>query len=194
MACKCWTGVRSGNATQDVERDDRAAVTTDPMSARGKRFASQLSTASTASTISTISTIITSGPVRTGGMPVSIDAFESDDSLDEPSIGERVVAHLAGNSDKAFKRGEIAAAIDADPNAVGSSLTRLKRRDLVRHREQYWAITDDRERLRGAYDLRRLLSNLANDEDEAFDREAWLKNATPVEESRDEGGAGNESG
>jgi Mn-dependent DtxR family transcriptional regulator len=126
-------------------------------------------------------------------MPVSIDAFESSDSLTEPSTGERVVAHLAANSDKAFMRGEIAAAIDADPNAVGSALTRLKERDLVRHREQYWAITDDRERLRAAYDLHRLLGSLSGNEDEAFDREAWLADATPIEAGRDEDGAVDES-
>ena len=119
-------------------------------------------------------------------MPVSIDAFESDDALGEPSVGEQVVTHLATNSDKAFERGEIAAAIDADTNAVASALTRLKERGLVRHRERYWAITDDRERLRGAYDLHRLLEGLAADEAEAFDREVWLADARPVEREGDE--------
>ena len=131
--------------------------------------------------------------VRTSSMSVSIDAFESGDSLDEPPIGERVVAYLAANSDKAFKRGEIAAAIDADPNAVGSALTRLKSRGLVRHREQYWAITDDRELLHETYDLRRLLEDLAADEDEAFDREGWLTDARPVEGYREEDASEDES-
>lgn len=122
-------------------------------------------------------------------MPISIDAFENDEPLNEPSIGERVVAFLAANDDKAFKRGEIAEAIDAEPNAVGSALTRLKDRSLVRHREQYWAITDDHERLRAAYDLHVLLDGLATDEDEPFDREAWLADAIPIEEND-----GNEDG
>jgi Mn-dependent DtxR family transcriptional regulator len=114
-------------------------------------------------------------------MPVSIDAFESDESLAEPSVGEQVVAYLAANHDKAFERSEIAAAIDADANAVGSTLTRLKRRGLVRHRQHYWAITDDRERLRAAYDVHALFDSLATAEDEGFDRAAWLRDATPVE-------------
>ena len=119
-------------------------------------------------------------------MPVSIDRFESDEHLSEPSIGERVIAHLASNNDKAFTRSEIADAIDANTNAVGSALTRLKDRELVRHRQQYWAITDDIERLRAANDLHLMLEELAATEDEAFDREAWLATADPIEEHREE--------
>lgn len=119
-------------------------------------------------------------------MPINIDAFEEDENLDEPSTGEQVVAYLAANDDKAFKRGEIATAIDAEANAVGSALTRLKDRGLVRHRQHYWAITDDRDRLRTAYDVHRLLEGLTDSEDEAFNREAWLTDATPVENHRSE--------
>lgn len=126
-------------------------------------------------------------------MPISIDAFENDESLEEPSIGERVVAFLATNDDKAFKRGEIAEAIDAEANAVGSALTRLNNRGLVRHREQYWAITDDRERLRTAYDLHVLLDELAAGEDAPFDREAWLADATPIGRENDQDEDGNET-
>lgn len=119
-------------------------------------------------------------------MPINIEAFESDETLDDPSTGEQVVAYLAANDDKAFKRGEIAAAIDAESNAVGSALTRLKDRGLVRHRQHYWAITDDRDRLRAAYDIHRLLESLTDSEDEGFNREAWLSEATPVEKHRTE--------
>jgi Mn-dependent DtxR family transcriptional regulator len=115
-------------------------------------------------------------------MPIGIDVFEGEESLGDPSTGERVVAHLAANDDKTFERSEIAAAIDADPNAVGSALTRLKDRGLVRHREHYWAVTDDHERLRDAYNVHALLEGLATGEDEPFDREAWVSEATPVEE------------
>ncbi|PSP87308.1 hypothetical protein BRC90_10835 [Halobacteriales archaeon QS_4_69_34] len=115
-------------------------------------------------------------------MPIGIDAFEGEESLGEPSTGERVVAYLAANDDKAFERSEIAAAIDAGPNAVGSALTRLKDRGLVRHRGHYWTVTDDHERLRDAYDVHALLEGLAAGEDEPFDREAWVRDATPVQE------------
>ena len=66
-------------------------------------------------------------------MPVSIDAFEND-AIHEPTASEQVIAYLVGNDDKAFTRGEIAADVEADADAVGSALTRLRDRGLVRHR------------------------------------------------------------
>lgn len=78
-------------------------------------------------------------------MPIDIDRFE--DATDGPvPTSQRVVRFLATNDDQAFRRAEIADAIDADPETVGTNLTRLKERSLVRHREPYWAFTDDRER------------------------------------------------
>jgi len=112
-------------------------------------------------------------------MPVSIDAFEND-AIHEPTASEQIITYLVRNDDKAFTRSEIAANVGADANAVGSALTRLKDRGLVRHRQHYWAITDDRDRLRAADDLHRLLDGLAAEEDESLDREAWLADATPV--------------
>lgn len=113
-------------------------------------------------------------------MPISIDTFEGDTTLTAPSISEQVLTYLARHSEQAFTRSELAAAIDADANAVGSALSRLKKRGLVRHRDTYWAITDDRERLRAAGELHGLFEHLAADETEGFDEEAWLQSATPV--------------
>jgi Mn-dependent DtxR family transcriptional regulator len=115
-------------------------------------------------------------------MPITIDKFENNTELTTPSIAEQVITHLAGYSNKAFTRSEIAAAINADPNAVGSALSRLKDRGLVRHRDTYWAITDDTDRLRSAYDLHTLFDQMAADETENFDADAWLQNATPADE------------
>lgn len=86
-------------------------------------------------------------------MPISIDEFNEGEVPDGPSVPERVVSFLATNDQQAFTRSEIATAIDTDPNTVGTALSRLKDRDLVRHRGNYWAITEDRERLRSAYQL-----------------------------------------
>lgn len=122
---------------------------------------------------------MTNRTVHANGMPVSIDAFEND-AIHEPTASEQVIAYLVRNDDKAFTRGEIAADVEADADAVGSALTRLKDRGLVRHRQHYWTVTDDRDRLRAAVDLHRLLESLAAEEDESFDREAWLADATPV--------------
>ncbi|WP_049986922.1 hypothetical protein [Halobellus rufus] len=86
-------------------------------------------------------------------MPVSIDEFESGDLPEGPSVPEQVVTYLHTNRDAAFTRSEIATAIDEDPNTVGTALTRLKERELVRHRGQYWAITENEQRVAAAYNL-----------------------------------------
>lgn len=119
-------------------------------------------------------------------MPISIDTFENDPTLTALSIAEQVLMYLARHSHQAFTRSELAAAIDADANAVGSALSRLKKQGLVRHRDTYWAITDDPDRLRAASELHALFEQLAAEEAEEFDAEAWLQNATPVTTTADE--------
>lgn len=79
-------------------------------------------------------------------MPIGIDRFEDANDLGEPTTSERIVRFLFAHDDRAFTRREIADAVDANPETVGTNLTRLKDRDLVRHREPYWALTDNRER------------------------------------------------
>jgi hypothetical protein len=55
---------------------------------------------------------------------------------------------------------------------VGTALSRLKKRDLVRHRGEYWAILDDEERLVAAYDLRTTSERL-DEEDGGIDTSEW---------------------
>lgn len=105
-------------------------------------------------------------------MPVSIDDFESGDLPDGPSVPAQVVAHLYANSDQAFTRSEIAAAIGEDTNTVGTALSRLKDRNLVRHKGQYWAIAADRDRVASAYDLHATSERL-DDADGGIDADAW---------------------
>lgn len=93
-------------------------------------------------------------------MPISIETFESEDWPAELSVPELVVGFLAANRDHAFTRAELADALDATPNAVGTALSRLKDRGLVRHRGSYWAITDDWDRVEAAYDLHRAMETL----------------------------------
>lgn len=121
-------------------------------------------------------------------MPVDIDRFESGKLPDEPSAPEQVVTFLAGNRDKAFTRAEIAAAVDASPNAVGTALSRLKERGLVRHKGEFWAITDDEERLAAAYDLH-AVSRRLDEADDGIDPDAWDA-AAPDEEHPNESGDG----
>lgn len=105
-------------------------------------------------------------------MPVSIDEFESGDLPEGPSVPEQVVTYLHTHRDAAFTRSEIATALDEDPNTVGTALTRLKERGLVRHRGQYWAITADEQRVAAAYDLHDVSSRL-DDADGGIDSADW---------------------
>ena len=83
-------------------------------------------------------------------MPIDIERFERDGDLgSEDTHATRILEFLAANDDKAFQRGEIAAAVGIDPDTVSSVLNRLKTRDLVRHKRPYWAL-GDRERLQEA--------------------------------------------
>lgn len=110
-------------------------------------------------------------------VPIDIEQFEDPESLGEPSTSERVLRFLIAHADRAYTRSEIADAIGADPETVGTNLTRLKSRELVRHREPYWAFTDDHEQARaalqkrGADDLAALLSEPDRDDSPDADRD-----------------------
>jgi len=110
-------------------------------------------------------------------MPVSIDEFESGDLPREASVPEQVVTFLSRHDDKAFTRGEIASGLEENPNTVGTALSRLKERELVRHKGEYWAITTDSERVRAAYDLHTVSTRL-NEDDSGIDPAEW-ETATP---------------
>ena len=105
-------------------------------------------------------------------MPVDIADFESGSVSEPPSIPEQVVTFLFTNREYAFTREEIASALDADPNTVGTALSRLKTRGLVRHKGTYWAITDDHDRVADAYDLHTVSERLDN-ADGGIDPDAW---------------------
>ena len=105
-------------------------------------------------------------------MPVRIDEFESGDLPSGPSVPEQVLAYLYANRDKAFTRAEIATGIDEDPNTVGTALSRLKQREFVRHKGEYWAITDDLDRVADAYELHTITERL-DDGDGGIDSDEW---------------------
>ncbi len=121
-------------------------------------------------------------------MPISIDRFEESEEIRELSTSERIVRFLLAHSEQAFTRREIAEAIDTSPETVGTNLTRLKDRGLVRHREPYWAMTDDRERALSALRARyedAYLNKLLGEEN----WEEWKQHAaTPeeIEQARDQ--------
>lgn len=105
-------------------------------------------------------------------MPVRIEAFEADDLPDNPTVPEQVLTYLYSHQDHAFTRSEIATGIDEDPNTVGTALSRLKERELVRHRGEYWAITDDLDRVKDAYQLHDVTEQLDEDDD-GIDPDEW---------------------
>jgi Mn-dependent DtxR family transcriptional regulator len=105
-------------------------------------------------------------------MPVGIDEFESGDLPERPSVPEQVINYLHTHQDAAFTRSEIATTIDESPNTVGTALTRLKERGLVRHRGQYWAITEDEQRVAAAYDLHDVSEQL-DEADGGIESERW---------------------
>lgn len=105
-------------------------------------------------------------------MPVRIEAFETGDLPEGPSVPEQVLAYLYANRSQAFTRSELAAAIDEEPNTVGTALSRLKNRDLVRHRGEYWALTTDLDRVLEAYALHTVMDRL-DEEDGGIDPDAW---------------------
>ena len=94
-------------------------------------------------------------------MTMDIEEFEAAGNGDEElSTSEAIVKFLLENRDRAWKRREIADEINRDPNTVGTNLSRLKDRGLVRHRKNHWAITDDHHRLVEATQFSKVFSTL----------------------------------
>jgi DNA-binding IclR family transcriptional regulator len=112
-------------------------------------------------------------------MSIDIDRFEADDdeSFDDPTNAERVVAFLARHDGRAWTQSEIADRTGIPRGSIGPVLARLEERDLVRHKGTYWAITDDRDALADAMDLHRVTTAL----DERHGSESyatWTDSAT----------------
>jgi hypothetical protein len=88
---------------------------------------------------------------------IDIGEFESadDDGFSDRTDTERIVGFLAENNDRAWKAKAIAERTGVNPDSVSTLLARLRERGLVRHKEPYWAITDDEQRLSNASSLHR---------------------------------------
>ena len=117
-------------------------------------------------------------------MSIDIDRFEEGDpeEWEEPTNAERVIAFLVANDDRAWKAGEIARRTEIPRGSIGPVLVRLRERDLLRHRGEYWTITDDRDRLDAAYDLHRITTAL-DERHGPEDRSEWIEHAAdPPEE------------
>jgi sugar-specific transcriptional regulator TrmB len=115
-------------------------------------------------------------------MPISIDEFESHDTSETPTNPERVLQFLMRNRAQAFKASEIAEATGINTNSIHPVLKRLEERELVRHKEPYWAI-GDLETVRDASMFHSIASFL-DSELGTESREEWL-NAAREEERRE---------
>lgn len=81
-------------------------------------------------------------------MPVDFREYDPDGEtgglhLREGSNAYRILEFLAGHPEQGFTPKEISEATDVPRGSVGATLTRLRERDLVRHKEPYWAIGED---------------------------------------------------
>ena len=94
-------------------------------------------------------------------MPIDIETFTqaSNEELTEVTNAEKVVRFLAQNNDKAFTPAEIAAGTDVKRTSISTVLRRLKNRQLVQHKGDYWAIGEE-ERVRDAFQFHQTMEDL----------------------------------
>jgi DNA-binding transcriptional regulator LsrR (DeoR family) len=113
-------------------------------------------------------------------MSIDIDRFEEADpeSVGEATNAERVVAFLLRHDDRAWKQAEVAERTGIPRGSIGPVLARLQDRDLVRHKGEYWAITDDRDHLEDSMALHQVTERL-DDRHGSEDRSEWVENDTP---------------
>jgi hypothetical protein len=111
-------------------------------------------------------------------MSIDRETFErsSEDELQTLSSTDHVLGFLAANDERAFKASEVARRTELDDGVVSTALSRLKRRDLVEHKGQYWAITTDEQRL-ADHDGYACATALLNEQFGEENREAWEEHA-----------------
>lgn len=100
-------------------------------------------------------------------VPIDIDHLEEGPTgvldLQEGKGPARILQFLIENDDKAFTQTEIHEATGIKRGSVGSALSRLEERGLVRHRGRYWGIAED-DRL-AAYAAQRGASSASTTDD-----------------------------
>lgn len=105
-------------------------------------------------------------------MPIDIETFERESDFETGEThAERIIRFLAANADKAFERDEIAEGTGIDVNTVSAVLSRLKQRELVRHKPPYWAVGDP-ERVRAGMSLARDIKAF-DEQFESEDMDEW---------------------
>lgn len=110
-------------------------------------------------------------------MPIDINTFDraDGDDLGKPTNAERVLGFLVANDGQAFTPAEVAEGTEVKRSSIGTVLRRLKQRDLVRHKGEYWA-AGAKDRIRDAYDLHQTLAAL-DEQLGAEDLDEWATHA-----------------
>jgi len=79
-------------------------------------------------------------------MPIDIDRFEQGSPEELQASGrtnaEEILSFLATHPNQAYTPKEIHEATDVARGSVGVVLSRLEEQELVRHRGEFWAISD----------------------------------------------------
>jgi len=118
-------------------------------------------------------------------MPIDIETFESapEDRLQRSgeTNAERVMRFLAAHPDQAFTQSEIRDATEVKAGSISVVLSRLKDRELVRHKGYYWALGEADEV--AAYAALSESTRAANDRFGEEDIDEWLEHAVDDEES-----------
>jgi len=73
-------------------------------------------------------------------MPVDFEQYHPSDLPNEGTNGRRILEYLAQHPDLGFTPSELANELDIPRGSVGTTLSRLEERGLVRHKGEYWAI------------------------------------------------------
>ena len=119
-------------------------------------------------------------------MPVHFDEYESSDTdIEIGSNAGRILQFLAKSPEKGYRPVEIYEALDLARGSVGPTLNRLKERELVRHKEPYWAIAVEPEevtKLLHIDDAYEMMEARYGEED----FESAMENAVDPREMRDE--------
>lgn len=74
---------------------------------------------------------------------MDFERYRPTDLPDENTNGRKILEFLAANPELGYRAGELAAELDIPRGSVGTTLSRLERRGLVRHKGEYWAIDPD---------------------------------------------------
>jgi hypothetical protein len=76
-------------------------------------------------------------------MPVDFESYHPTELPNENTNGRYILELLADNPELGFRAGELAEELDIPRGSVGTTLSRLETRGLVRHKGEYWAINPE---------------------------------------------------